>query len=119
MKADVYYSNSRLSPDGYAEYVLLTHMFDGYIDIDDISDFIQEGLNSDSPLLYYQFLGAYEEYDLHYMTVTKYFQNSDGRWIAISTWGERRSLDLEVLVEYIESTLWNFDFAYYEIYEIN
>ncbi|OZQ66875.1 hypothetical protein [Paenibacillus sp.] len=38
--------------------------------------------------------GGNHEYEWHWMTITKYYRDTtDSRWIAVSTWGQRRSIN--------------------------
>ena len=61
--------------------------------------YLKLGLSTNHPVAYLQWNGYYEEYDLHWMTVTKYYARADGKdWIAVSTWGQRRSLDLDLVL---------------------
>lgn len=61
--------------------------------------YIQLGMAGGNPIAYLQWNGYYTAYDLHWMTITKYYSDgAGGEWIAVSTWGERRSLDLNLIL---------------------
>ena len=62
---------------------------------------IKQGLKNDHPVaslnLNYGFSMDGETYGWHWVTITKYFQSvNDNRWIAVSSWGERKSLNWDV-----------------------
>ena len=72
--------------------------------IDGVANFIKYGLIDDTPVacLNRELPGWYD-YAWHWMSITKYFKDvNDNRWIAVSTWGERRSIDFSY---YYNSTL--------------
>lgn len=76
-----YWSDNRVTKDTFAEY-------------------IKAGLRIDSPVVYLQYFNSNQkEYDWHWMTITKYFKNNSNgdRFIAVFTWGERRSLNYNAL----------------------
>lgn len=83
-----------------------------YLDnIDKTSDFIKEGLSIDSPVAMMQhddddFTGDLNNFNWHWTTITKYFRNNatDDRFIAISSWGERYSFNLKLLVDAYPNT---------------
>lgn len=65
-------------------------------DRDVYATFVKAGLSLDTPVvcLNMQLLGY--EYGPHWMTISKYFRDSvDNRWIAVSTWGERESVNFD------------------------
>ncbi len=65
-------------------------------DRDVYATFVKAGLNLDTPVacLNMQLLGY--QYGPHWMTISKYFRDSvDNRWIAVSTWGERESVNFD------------------------
>ncbi|MBW5447632.1 hypothetical protein GE107_16360 [Cohnella sp. CFH 77786] len=66
--------------------------------LDNVANYIKAGLSINSPVatLNTKKWSDYE-YEWHWMTITKYFRDSnDNRWIAVSTWGQRRSIDYRV-----------------------
>ena len=66
------------------------------------TNYIKDGLRINSPVAYLQYFNSNQkEYDWHWMTITKYFKNmSTGeQHIAVSTWGERRSLNFNALLD--------------------
>lgn len=75
--------------------------------LDNTADYIKAGLQIDSPVatLNTTFFSDYE-YEWHWMTITKYYRDSaDNRWIAVSTWGERRSIDYRVHFDAMTNSL--------------
>lgn len=60
------------------------------------------GLSSDCPVAALNLALPTSDYAYawHWVTITKYFSNSTNSWIAISTWGERRSIDFDAYFEY-------------------
>lgn len=73
------------------------------------SNYLVQSLNDNRPVAICLYgsndMLNYEEYGYHYywhwMTVTKYFQNSsDMRWVALSTWGQRHSLNWRFVHNY-------------------
>ncbi|GIP19777.1 C39 family peptidase [Paenibacillus sp. J22TS3] len=66
--------------------------------LDNVANYIKAGLNINSPVatLNTKKWSDYE-YEWHWMTITKYYRDvNDNRWIAVSTWGQRRSIDYRV-----------------------
>lgn len=65
---------------------------------DSFVEYIKAGLKKDLPVLYLQILNLeYGDCDYHWMTITKYFENEKGRFIAVSTWGEKKIFDFDRL----------------------
>lgn len=67
---------------------------------DSFADYIKSGLRRDCPVAYLQYFNSLQkDYDWHWMTITKYFRNTSNgdRHIAVSTWGERKSLSFNAL----------------------
>lgn len=52
------------------------------------------------------FTGDLNHFNWHWTTITKYFRNNDtdDRFIAISSWGERYSFNLKLLVDAYPNT---------------
>lgn len=66
--------------------------------LDNTTNYIKAGLSINSPVgtLNTKKWSDYE-YEWHWMTISKYYRDiNDNRWIAVSTWGERRSIDYRV-----------------------
>ncbi|WP_276357914.1 hypothetical protein [Cohnella caldifontis] len=66
--------------------------------LDNVANYIKAGLSINSPVatLNTKKWSDYE-YEWHWMTITKYYRDvNDNRWIAVSTWGQRRSIDYRV-----------------------
>ncbi|OGX60795.1 MAG: hypothetical protein A2189_06340, partial [Paenibacillus sp. RIFOXYA1_FULL_44_5] len=73
--------------------------------LDNTASYIKAGLAIDSPVatLNLSKFSSYE-YEWHWMTITKYYRDaSDNRWIAVSTWGERRSINYRTHFDAINS----------------
>lgn len=71
---------------------------DAAFTLDNTANYIKDGLRANSPVatLNTKKFSDYQ-YEWHWMTITKYFRDtSDNRWIAVSTWGERRGIDYRV-----------------------
>jgi hypothetical protein len=61
--------------------------------LDNCANYIKEGLSKDLPVASLS-LNYFADYGWHWMTITKYFQDANNnKFIACSTWGERRSID--------------------------
>jgi hypothetical protein len=64
--------------------------------LDNTATYIKNGLNADSPVATLNLQPPYTGYGYawHWMTITKYFRDTaDNRWIAVSSWGERYSIN--------------------------
>ncbi|GGO04936.1 hypothetical protein [Saccharibacillus kuerlensis] len=76
--------------------VILTGVTDNStFTLDNTAAYIKKGLGLNSPVatLNLSKFNDYE-YEWHWMTITKYYRDvNDNRWIAVSTWGERRSIN--------------------------
>lgn len=68
------------------------------------SDYIVYNLQLNRPVaicLYQSKFSELSRFTWHWMTVTKYFRDtSDNRWVAVSSWGERHSLNWRLLHNY-------------------
>ncbi len=77
---------------------------------------ITDGLGQDCPVaalnLMYPFASDYP-YAWHWVTITGYAKNTVGEWIAMSTWGERESVDYTVY--YNSQRLAGGGYAYFDI----
>ncbi|WP_127532995.1 hypothetical protein [Paenibacillus kobensis] len=65
--------------------------------LDNTANYIKAGLNSNVPVgtLNLSMFSDYE-YEWHWMTITKYYRDvNDNRWIAVSTWGRRESINYQ------------------------
>ncbi|NDI35443.1 hypothetical protein [Chengkuizengella sediminis] len=64
--------------------------------IESTAEYIKEGLNINSPVatlnLSIPKITGYP-YQWHWMTITKYWNKNNDRWIVVSTWGQRRSIN--------------------------
>lgn len=66
-----------------------------------VKDFIRKALGKDRPVALLMLENrVLKEFDWHWMTVTKLFENIDKTYIDISTWGERRIFTLEDFYKY-------------------
>ncbi|MFS1512735.1 hypothetical protein VQL36_09895 [Chengkuizengella sp. SCS-71B] len=76
--------------------------------IESIAEYIKEGLNMNSPVatlnLSIPKITGYP-YQWHWMTITKYWNKNDDRWIVVSTWGQRRSINFYKHLDAITSFL--------------
>lgn len=75
--------------------------------LDNTADYVKAGLKIDSPVatLNLSKFSSYE-YEWHWMTITKYYRDTnDNRWIAVSTWGDRRSINYRTHFDAITSFL--------------
>lgn len=62
----------------------------------DIKDFVKIALTQNKPLALLMLKNTVlEEFDWHWMTITKIFENGDKTYVDFSTWGERRIFTLE------------------------
>lgn len=63
--------------------------------LDNTANYVKAGLAINSPVATLNLSKWSDyEYEWHWMTITKYYRDStDSRWIAVSTWGERRSIN--------------------------
>lgn len=61
-----------------------------------ICDFIKESLNEDIPVGFLMLRNdKLKEFDYHWMTITKYYENDVSTYIIVSTWGEKRIINLK------------------------
>lgn len=75
--------------------------------LDNTATYIKNGLSYNVPVatLNLSYFSSYE-YKWHWMTITKYFRDSnDNRYIAVSTWGERRSINYRTHFDAMNSIL--------------
>lgn len=80
-------------------------------DYDEIKSFIENSLKKDIPIVILMFRNRkLEEFDWHWMTITKISEYVDKEYLCVSTWGERRSISLEDFYIYSHyGTLLNFN----------
>jgi hypothetical protein len=65
-------------------------------DFDKIKDFIKEALRKDNPVALLMLKNkVLKEYDWHWMTITRLFENQDRTYLSVSTWGGKRVITLE------------------------
>jgi hypothetical protein len=84
--------------------------------LDNVANYIKGGLNINSPVatLNTKKWSDYE-YEWHWMTITKYFRDAnDNRWIAVSTWGQRRSIDYRVHFDAMANGYWQGGVMYFK-----
>lgn len=75
--------------------------------LDNTADYVKAGLTIDSPVatLNLSKFSGYQ-YEWHWMTITKYYRDTnDNRWIAVSTWSQRRSINYRTHFDAITSFL--------------
>lgn len=66
-----------------------------------VKDFIKGALSENKPVALLMLENnVLKEFDWHWMTVTKLFENVDKTYVDISTWGERRIFTLEDFYKY-------------------
>ncbi|WP_458462510.1 hypothetical protein [Paenibacillus sp.] len=73
--------------------------------LDNTAAYIKAGLKLNSPVATLN-LSKFSDYDYewHWMTITKYYRDTtDSRWIAVSTWGQRRSINYRTHFDAITS----------------
>lgn len=83
--------------------------------LDNVATYIKAGLNIDSPVatLNTKKWSDYD-YEWHWMTITKYYRDAnDNRWIAVSTWGDRRSIDYRVHFDAMKYGYWKGGVMYF------
>jgi hypothetical protein len=65
-------------------------------DFDKIKDFIKVALLKDIPVALLMLKNRrLKEFDWHWMTIIKLFENENKTYLTVSTWGERRVITLE------------------------
>lgn len=67
-----------------------------------LSNYIKDGLRADSPVAHLQYYNPeVPSLNWHWVTITKYFRNSvaGDSHIAVSTWGERKSFNLDAIYD--------------------
>ena len=70
-------------------------------DFREISYFIKKALGDNKPIAMLILRNEYlKEFHWHWMTVTKYFQIGEKSYVVVSTWGEKRILDLNTICKY-------------------
>lgn len=70
-------------------------------DFDEIKNFISTALNQNKPVAMLMLQNeVLKEFDWHWMTITRLFENMDKNYIDFSTWGERRIFTLENFYKY-------------------
>lgn len=63
--------------------------------------FVKEGLSKNEPIALLMLENSMlREFDWHWMTITKLFENTDKSYIDFSIWGERRIFTLEDFYKY-------------------
>ena len=85
------------------------------------ADFVKNALEKDKPVAAANLKIGYVDPDTgetmgwHWVTITKYFQSSyGGRWIAVSSWGERYSLDWDAYLASASSSVFRSGFVWFE-----
>ncbi|MDS0524638.1 hypothetical protein NNC19_03035 [Clostridium sp. SHJSY1] len=65
-------------------------------DFDKIKDFLKCALRNDNPVALLMLKNRIlKEFDWHWMTITRLFENENKTYLTVSTWGERRVITLE------------------------
>ncbi|MGG7177139.1 hypothetical protein ACQPU1_06095 [Clostridium paraputrificum] len=84
---------------GFAEskgVILKEHWTGLQVSYDKICNFIKEGLRGNTPIALLMHRNSkLKEFDWHWMTITKYYENDFDVYLNISTWGERRLIKLK------------------------
>lgn len=82
--------------------------------LENTSNYIKNGLNLNSPVAIVNLQPSGYEYGYHWMTVTKYFKDgtTGKRSIAVSTWGQRYSIDYGVW--YDSTNFWGGGLIYFK-----
>ncbi|MDO5517782.1 MAG: hypothetical protein Q4F66_09515 [Clostridium sp.] len=77
------------------------HMITTEDNFENVKYFIKEALSENKPVALLMLKNnVLQEFDWHWMTVTKLFENMDKTYVDISTWGERRIFTLEDFYKY-------------------
>lgn len=70
-------------------------------DFENVRYFIKEALSKNKPVALLMLKNnVLKEFDWHWMTVTRIFENGDKTYLDFSTWGERRIFTLEDFYKY-------------------
>ena len=70
-------------------------------DFENVRYFIKEALSKNKPVALLMLKNnGLKEFDWHWMTVTRIFENGDKTYLDFSTWGERRIFTLEDFYKY-------------------
>ncbi|MDP5274258.1 hypothetical protein [Chengkuizengella axinellae] len=76
--------------------------------VESTAEYIKEGLNLNSPIatlnLSIPKITGYP-YQWHWMTITKYWNKNEDKWIVVSTWGQRRIINYNQHLDAITSFL--------------
>lgn len=81
--------------------IMKSHEITTYDDFENIKNFIKTALSQNKPVALLMLENnALKEFDWHWITVTKLFENMDKTYIDFSTWGERRIFTLEDFYKY-------------------
>lgn len=85
------------------------------------ADFIKSGLEKDKPVAAANLKKGYVDpssgktMGWHWVTITKYFQSAyGGRWIGVSSWGKRYSLDWDAYLTSAKSSIFQSGFVWFE-----
>lgn len=77
------------------------HMITTEDDFENVRLFVKEGLSKNQPIALLMLENStLKEFDWHWMTVTKLFENMDKSYVDFSTWGERRIFTLDDFYKY-------------------
>lgn len=84
--------------------------------LDNTANYIKAGLSIDSPVATLNTKKwSNDEYEWHWMTITKYYRDpNDNRWIAVSTWGKRHSINYRVHFDAMKYGWWQGGLMYLE-----
>lgn len=73
-------------------------VYNGNFNKERFRDFIISGLVRNLPVAYLQYYNFKEaKYNWHWMTITAYYENENGSFVVVSTWGERRVINFDDL----------------------
>lgn len=96
-----YFDNEVIDFSKNKGVTMQAHMITTEDDFENVKYFIKEALSKNEPVALLMLKNdVLKEFDWHWMTVTKLFENMDKTYIDFSTWGERRIFTLEDFYKY-------------------
>lgn len=98
----VYYFNEKVREFAESKGVMIKpHTITTENDFEGIKNFIKTALKENKPVALLMLKNeVLKEFDWHWMTITRLFENMDKNYIDFSTWGERRIFTLEDFYKY-------------------